>query len=363
MQPAAGSNPMGMILDAVSPGTLRAAMLALMRLPRPVLSRLAGSRRKARPGGMRLDEQLELALALDDRLGPRPLHQTDPETARAILERGFAPFDARPRPMARVQDLVTDGGRARVPIRVYTPRQARSGGPALIYYHGGGGVVGSIRACDPVCRLLADDTGCVVVSVGYRLAPEHRFPAAVDDALHAHDWVRRRAADLDVDAARVAVGGESMGGNLAAVVCQQARDQGAPLPALQVLLCPALDFSASSPSHQTFARGYLLDRALIEWFRGHYFADPAQRLDPRASPLWTVDLAGLPPAVIITAGFDPLRDEGCLYAGRLQRAGVAVTYRCHDSLIHGFVSMTGAIDEARQAIARVTADIREALRP
>ena len=360
---------MGMILEAVRPTPLRAAMLAIMRLPRPLLSRLAGSRRKARQGGMRLDEQLELALALHDRFGPLPLHQTDPVTARMILERGFAAFDARPRAMARVQDLVADqngsrsDSRARVPVRVYTPRRARSGGPAIIYYHGGGGVVGSIQACDPVCRLLADDTRCVVISVGYRLAPEHRFPAAVEDAVLAHDWVRRSAADLDVDAARIAVGGESMGGNLAAVVCQQARDQGAPSPALQVLLYPALDFSASSPSHQTFAQGYLLDRALIDWFRDHYFADPAQRLDLRASPLWAVDLAGLPPALIVTAGFDPLRDEGCLYADRLQRAGVPVTYRCHDSLIHGFVSMTGAIDEARRAIARVTADIREALRP
>ena len=363
-----------MNLTTVHPALIRAWARLLLGLPPALLLRLGGARARAVLDGRTLDAQLAVALAMNERVGPPPLEQGDPATARLIMARGFAPFDAPLRPMAAVRELTIEhrepgspgehagrGARSRIRARLYRPQRARSRGPAVLFYHGGGGVTGSVASYDPVCRVIADDTGYTVISVDYRLAPEHPFPAGVEDALAAYRWVREHAVHLDIDPERLAVAGDSMGGSFAAVVCQQARDADLPLPALQVLLYPGLDCTLSGATHQTFELGYLLTGALIRWYRDHYVADEAHRWDVRATPLFAVRMAGLPRALIITAGFDPLRDDGQLYAERLQRAGVEVRYRCEPGLIHGYVAMTGAIDEARRAVARMNADIRELL--
>lgn len=347
-----------MNLTAAPLPLVRACMQALLGLPRPLLARLAGARAT---GGQELDPQIAAILALSERLGPPPIETHVPARARVLAAQGLAPLDARPRPMAAIHDMVMDTGERRIPARLYRPRWARSRGPAVVYYHGGGGVIGSVASYDAVCRALAGDTGYPVLSVDYRLAPEHPFPAGVDDALAAYRWAREHAATLDIDPGRIAVAGDSVGGTFAAVVSQQASDAGLPAPALQVLLYPGLDCTFSCPSHQTFDRGYLLSASLLRWFRGHYLTDPGLRWDLRASPLLATRLAGLPRALIITAGFDPLRDEGELYAERLRRAGVDVRYRCERSLIHGYISLTGVVVEARRAVARMNADIRALL--
>lgn len=357
-----------MNLATVPPALVRAWARLLLGLPPSLLQRLAGSRARAVLDGRTLDAQLAVALALRERFGPPPLERGDPASARRIMARAFAPFEAPLRPMAAVRELTMEPAGAepgahqgRIPARLYRPRRAQPRGPAVIYYHGGGGVVSTAAEYDRVCRVIADDTGYTVISVDYRLAPEHPFPAGVEDALAAYRWVREHAVHLDVDPGRLAVAGDSMGGSFAAVVCQQARDAGLPLPALQILLYPGLDCTLSGASHRTFELGYLLTGPLIRWFRSHYCAEEDHWWDVRASPLFAVHLAGLPPALIITAGFDPLRDDGHLYAERLQRAGVEVRYRCEPGLIHGYVTLTGVITEARRAVARMNADIRALL--
>jgi acetyl esterase len=369
-----------MNLTTFPPALIRAWARLFLGLPSSLLLRLGGARARAVLDGRTLDAQIAVALAMNERFGPPPLEHGDPASAREITTRGFAPFDARTRPMAAVRELTIEAGepgepgepgnpgehaehaaRGRIRARLYRPQRARARGPAVLFYHGGGGVVGSVADYDAVCRVIADDTGYTVISVDYRLAPEHPFPAGVEDALAAYRWVRAHAAHLDVDPERLAVAGDSMGGSFAAVVCQQARDTGLPVPALQVLLYPGLDCTLSGATHQPLGHGYLLTGALIRWFRSHYVADEAHWWDVRATPLFAVHLAGLPRALVITAGFDPLRHDGQLYAERLQRAGVEVRYRCEPGLIHGYVTMTGVITEARRAAARMNADIRELL--
>jgi acetyl esterase len=351
-----------MNLTALPPALVRAATRALLRLPAPVLAAVGGMRARTRRDGQRLDAEVAALLAMNDLLGAPPLERCDPAGARLRMARGFAPFDEPPRPMAVLRDLAIPGGpHGHVPARLYRPRSARSRGPALLYLHGGGGMVGSVDVYDGACRLIADDAGMVVVAVDYRLAPEHPFPAGIDDALAAYFWVREQAEALDIDPGRLAVAGDSMGGNFTAVLCQHLRDHDLPMPALQVLVCPALDSTLSGRSQQTFARGYLLTAATIRWFVEHYLAGEEHRWDVRASPLFATRLAGLPAALIITAGHDPLRDDGRLYAERLERAGVTVRYRCETGLIHGYITLTGVIAEARRAVDRMNADIRALL--
>jgi len=235
-----------------------------------------------------------------------------------------------------------------------------------VFFHGGGMVVGSMETYDGVARLIADASGAVVVNVDYRLAPEHKFPAAVDDAYAATAWVSEHAREIGGDARRLAVGGDSAGGNLATVVCALARQNGRPAIAYQALLYPAVDMSGATPSEsrKEFGGGeYFLSTEGMSWFNTQYFNDPAREArDLRASPLLNPDLRGLPPAVIITAGCDPLRDEGRQYADRLRDAGVPVEYRCFETTIHAFVSFAGAIPVAADALSFVSGKIRERFR-
>jgi acetyl esterase len=230
-----------------------------------------------------------------------------------------------------------------------------------VYFHGGGWTIGDLDTHDVLCRQLARSARCVVVSVDYRMGPEHRFPAAVDDCVGVTRYVRDHAAELGVDARRLAVGGDSAGGNLAAVVCLVLRDAGEAGPAFQLLIYPATDMRAVAPSHASNGQGYLLTSDSIAWYRSQYIAAEAQWSDWRASPLLAESHANLPPALVLTAGYDPLRDEGRDYADKLSAAGVPTQYVCFERQIHGFVPMGRLLDEAQTAVDLCASALRRAL--
>ncbi|NVN86082.1 MAG: alpha/beta hydrolase [Rhodopseudomonas sp.] len=261
-----------------------------------------------------------------------------------------------PPELASVQSTSIPGPAGEIPARVYTPKTLRQIGglaPALVFFHGGGWVIGDLDTHDVVCRALADDGQLIVISVDYRLAPEHKFPAAIDDALAATAWIADHAAQLGIDAARISVGGDSAGGNLAAVVAIAARDKGSPKLAGQVLIYPATDFAMTHPSHSEPETSVLLTHSVIRWFRDHYLNGAAEIHDWRASPARVKDLSGLPPAIVITAGADPLRDEGDDYAKRLADAGVAVQHRNFPGQFHGFFTMGKLLPQAHVAVREI----------
>ena len=304
------------------------------------------------------------ARALIDLMAQRqvpPVHTLSPAEARRLYRERRAYTQPDPPPIAAVRDLHTDGG---VPLRLYRPVDAGDGAsvkPALVYFHGGGWTIGDLDTHDVLCRQLCAAAGIVVVAVDYRLAPEHRFPAAVDDCLAATRWVQREAAALGIDHTRLAVGGDSAGGNLAAVVALALRDAGDAAPAFQLLIYPATDQRAGTPSHTINGQGYLLTADSIGYYRGHYFADSAQWADWRGSPLLAADLGRLPPALVLTAGYDPLRDEGLQYADALSAAGNRVQSVCFDRQVHGFITMGRVLDEAITAVALCTSVLKAAL--
>jgi acetyl esterase/lipase len=233
--------------------------------------------------------------------------------------------------------------------------------PALIYFHGGAGVFCSIETHDGLCRMLANESGCQVISVAYRLAPEHKFPAAIDDARAATQWIFAHCAGLGINPKLVAVGGDSAGATLAAAVCQQAKEMTGADIALQVLLCPVTDLCSNSASRRAFSEGYFFDMAMLDWALGHYLPANADLMDPRLSPMRAADLCGLPPAHIHTAEFDPFRDDGKAYADALDRTGIPVSYTCHSGMIHHFYCMAGAIPSARVAVKEIGNSIKTAL--
>jgi acetyl esterase len=293
-----------------------------------------------------------------------PLSEQTPEMMRTAYA-GMSALAVRD-DVASVTDRNIPGPGGDLPVRIYVPAtpgpEADGAGlPVLVWYHGGGWVIGDLETADGTARALANGAGAVVVSVDYRLAPEHPFPAAVDDALAAARWVVDNAAELGVDPARLAVGGDSAGGNLAAVVAQQLRDGGPPI-AFQLLVYPVCDAKLVLPSIDENAEGYFLEKATMEWFRGHYLGD-GDRDDPRISPLAAADdaLAGLPPALIITAEYDPLRDEGEAYGERLRQAGVDTTVTRYDGVIHGFFSMRDMLPDGAAAVTEASTALRKAL--
>lgn len=262
--------------------------------------------------------------------------------------------------VAQVTDLTLPGPGGEIPVRRYSP-----GGeaplPAVVYFHGGGWVIGDLESHDDLCRELANQANCVVIAVDYRLAPEYPFPAAADDAVAATRWIRDNAADFGIDPTRMAVAGDSAGGNLATVVSAELRqDAAAPLK-LQALIYPVTDLRAfDTGSHKEFAAGFGLTGEAMAWFRDHYLG-AADAADPLVSPLAATDLSGLPPAWVITAELDVLRDEGEAYADALQAAGNEVVARRYDGMVHGFVSMAGILSVGRQARSDLAAALRQAL--
>lgn len=261
-----------------------------------------------------------------------------------------------------IQNLTIPGPHGEIPLRIYRPAVDMSQAlPALVYFHGGGWVIGDLDTHDDICRALCHHAGCIVVSVDYRLAPEYKYPAAVDDSYAAVEWVVNHAAEMTIDSTRIAVGGDSAGGNLAAIVTHLCRDNDGPDIRFQLLIYPATDMTLSYPSISELGEGYRLTQAAMQWFIEHYLRDEADKTDPKASPLYAQSFAGLPPALVITAGFDPLRDEGKAYADKLSGADVEVDYHCYEGMVHGFFGMAGALSQARNAQQQAAAALRQAL--
>jgi acetyl esterase len=285
------------------------------------------------------------------------------ETLSAIEARGqFTRFaEARKmtvvEPVDQVRDFTIEGPGGPIPIRVYVPRQAEPS-PALIYFHGGGWVLGGLDSHDHVCRALANSVPCTVFSVEYRLAPEHKFPAAVDDSFAATAWIGDHASEMQIDPARIAVGGDSAGGNLATVVSQIARERGGPHLVFQLLIYPATDMRMAMPSIDENADAPILSKGAMHWFLNHYLNGEEDRTNPLASPLLANDVSGLPPAFIVTAECDPLRDEGEAYGQLLRRQGVRVDLECYAGMPHGFFSMAAGLDTARRAVADAVERLR-----
>ncbi|HEX7890579.1 MAG TPA: alpha/beta hydrolase [Ramlibacter sp.] len=312
-----------------------------------------------------LHPQARALLRLIEEKGVPPTHTLSPAEARAfyLQRRTFVQPD--PPEVGSVRELEAKGPAGTIPLRSYRPLGAPADAmlPVLVYYHGGGWVVGDLDTHDVLCRELCNLSGCAVIAVDYRLGPEHRFPAAVDDALAAARWVREEAAALKVDASRMAVGGDSAGGNLAAVVALAAREAGDLPIAFQLLIYPATDQRRGAPSHTTNGQGYLLTKESMDYYHDHYVADLARDLDWRASPLLHADHAKLPPAFVLTAGYDPLRDEGLQYAQKLSEAGSRASLVNFERQIHGFITMGRVIDEANVAVELCAGQLRRELNP
>jgi acetyl esterase len=290
-----------------------------------------------------LDPQIAAVLELQRLLGLPALDSMEPAKARRFAESGLSPLDVAFEPMAEVIDTNVKGRAGSIPVRIFVPHDASD--HWIVYLHGGGGVIGSIRASEPVTRLFAAQTRCTVASVEYRLGPEHKHPAAIDDAVAAFEALAARARG------RVAVAGDSFGGFLSAHVSRAATRR----PDLQLLIYPMIDLAMTSPSIDRNAEGYLLTRSMMHWFRNHYLhANDDRRA---ASPRYWKDLRGLPPAIVATAGYDPLIDEGDGYVGALRAAGVPVVHRRYPALIHGFLSLAGGVRAARAAIDELCSDV------
>ncbi len=330
----------------------------LVALPPGWRRRLAGGE-PVTLDGLTLEPELQLLLALRRRRHLRPLETLTPPAARRWIRREAAAATGRPLPVGSVTELTLPGPAGPLPARHYVPDEPGGPPPLLLFLHGGGFVMCDLDTHDQACRLLCRQAGVQVLSVHYRLAPEHPFPAAVSDAWAALCWAADNAAALGADPARLAVGGDSAGGNLSAVAAQRAAREGRPALALQVLVYPAVDRTTSYRSLDLFADHFFLTRAEIDWFNRNYFS-PEGRGDPRLSPL-RGELSGLAPALVVTAGFDPLRDEGEAYAAALAAAGTEVTLRRHPGMIHGFVNMIDLSGAARAALVEVADEVRAIL--
>jgi acetyl esterase len=299
--------------------------------------------------------------------GARPLAEQTPAEFRTTVRAGSLALGPPAEVMHAIENRLIRGSGTDVAVRIYTPRPLNTGEslPLVVHYHGAGWVGGDLDTHDAIARYYAKHVDAIVIAVDYRLAPEHRFPAAVNDAYAAAAWAATHAHELWGDAARLAVTGDSAGGTLAAVVCQLARDRGTPRIAYQALLYPATDLTTGSsyPSRNAFGGGdYFLSTADMFWFRAQYLTDPdTEARDARVSPLVEANLRGLPPALVVTAGYDPLRDEGKAYADRLNAAGVPVEYRCFESTVHAFVSFAAMIPVGLEALAFVASRMRAAL--
>jgi len=329
----------------------------VVRLPPPLAGLVAG--RPIRVDGQELDVQVQIALRLEKLIGgfkPRPVSE-----ARALRRSEARAFSGPRIELARVEAMEVPGPAGPSRARRYVPHGVQDPAPLVVYFHGGGHVVGDLDTHDQSCRFLAREIPAPLIAIEYRCAPDDRFPAAVDDALAAFRWAHANAAELGVDPDRIAVAGDSAGGNLAAAVAQLAAADGGPAPAFQALIYPVCDYSRKRRSYELFAEGFFLTSAEMDWYRDHYFASADDRSDPRASPILGEDLSGVPPAHIVTAGFDPLRDEAEDYGGRLREAGVPVTLRRESDLVHGFINAVGLGGRSAEAGRTIAAEIAAGL--
>lgn len=307
--------------------------------------------RPYRVGDLTLDPQVEWLLRMSEWMGEPKTHEQSVQDARRTFVHQLQVVDLPFPPGVDIEDRQVFSHGSSIPIRIYRPDAVEGDAPTLLYFHGGGFVVGNLESHDGVCRWLAKEAKIVLIAVDYRLAPEHPFPAAIDDGLAVYQWVEERRTELNIGA--LGVGGDSAGACLSAVLCQQIRALGWRSPALQLLLYPVTHVDSQLPSRQLFEKAVLLQKETIDWFTLHYLPHRDQRSDPRASPLLAERFDHLAPALVITAGFDPLRDEGAMYAAKLREAGGFVEEYCATSLPHGFWSMGGVSKEARRWIFRI----------
>jgi acetyl esterase len=307
---------------------------------------------------MPLNPQVEALIKQMSAAGGPPLNEMSVQQARETAA-AFAELGGVPDAVASIVDRIIPGPLGDIPVRIYTP--AGNGPfPVVLYFHGGGWVLGTLETANVLCSQLSNLTGAVVVSVDYRLAPEHKFPAAVTDCIAATQWVAANAGELCGDPERIAVAGDSAGGNLAAVVAAIARDQGSPPLVFQVLFCPVTDHNFETASYRDNSQGYLLTKDMMKWFSELYLNKLEEAGDWRASPLNLADHSGLPPAYVVTAEFDPLRDEGEAYAELLRRSGTSVTLKRYDGQIHDFMMMNAVLDQARPAVEAAAVLLRDA---
>ncbi len=307
---------------------------------------------------MPLDPQAEAFIRQLAEIGAPPVNELTPAEAREALAAAVESA-GEPEPVGSIANRLIPGPLGDIPIRVYTP-EGNGSFPVLVYFHGGGWVVGDLEMVDPLSTMLSNRAGAVVVSVDYRLAPEHKFPAPVTDCYAATQWVSSNAAELDVDPRRIAVGGDSSGGNLAAVVSMMARDRGAPDLAFQILFYPVTNLDYETSSYRDNGADYYLTTDMMRWFWGHYLESEDMGRDVHASPLLMEDASGLASAFVATTEFDPLRDEGEAYAKLLREAGNDVTVKCYEGQIHGFVTRAGIMDAGKRAIDDAGAQLRQA---
>ena len=311
-------------------------------------------------GFMAIDPQARAMLDRMMELGNLSVNELSVREARQGAA-AMAAMQGPTEPVANVEDRMLTGPGGDLPVRIYVPF-GKGPFPVLMYFHGGGWVIGDIESSDKLCRNLANAAGCTVVSVDYRLAPEHPFPAAVEDAYFATLWASTHAFSFNGDASRIAVSGDSAGGNLAAVVAQIARDQEKPALCFQLLIYPVTDAACDTPSYGENAEGYFLTKDAMLWFWNHYVQKKDDRYHPKASPLRAGNLAGLPPALVITAEFDPLRDEGERYAEKMIAAGVPVQLKRYDGMIHGFFTMSSQLDQGKTAMQQSATALRAAFK-
>ncbi len=297
---------------------------------------------------MPLDPQVQILMDQMAALNAPPIHTLTPELVRMGIKMQLANDTNEPEFVAQVVNKTIPGPVSEIPVRIYTPTGSGPF-PVLVFFHGGGWVICDLDTHESLCRSLCNGANCVVVSVDYRLAPEHKFPAAPEDCYAATQWVAGHAAEINANSGKIAIGGDSAGGNLTAVVAQMARYQGGPNLALQLLNYPATDFTFDGPSIHENGQDYFLTIDDMNWFMNHYLNNDADKKDPQASPLQSANLRGLPPALVITGEYDPLRDEGETYGKRLKEAGVPVTISRYNGVIHGFLSLEPFTDKGKQA--------------
>jgi len=339
-----------------SVATQRMVLSKLLSLPAPVLRLMSGGG-VVYQGGRTLDPRLQFVAAQARREPPLPT--LAPEDARRASARLGALLTGVPEPGVSTEPLAIPGPDGVIPARLYRPKDQDPDAPVMIYAHFGGGVLGDLETCHTFCTILAATGRGPMLSVDYRLAPEHRFPAGLEDMLAAYRYGRDNAERFGAPIAQAAIGGDSWGGNLAAVVCQDLKRAGEPQPVLQLLIYPGTDVACESASVTIYADAFPLSKAVMDWSMGHYIGPGDNPADPRISPLRAESLAGLAPAIVVTAGFDPLLDQGEAYARRLKEAGVPTVYRCYDSLAHAFTAFTGAVPCADVACREIAGLVRE----
>ena len=311
---------------------------------------------------MALDPQVEALLAQLAEAGGPKIWEVSPEDARAMYVAMGQMLDPQDLPIGDIRNTTVPGPACDIPVRVYSPVEGNADTlPGLMFFHGGGFVIGDLDSHDALCRALSNGGKCRVIAVHYRLAPEAPFPAAVEDCHAALQAVRANASAFGVDPNCMGVSGDSAGGNLSAVISQLVKANGEPPLKVQLLIYPATQVHADTPSMRENAEGYVLEKGTMDWFMDHYTSGGYSPSDTRLSPLLADDLSGLPPATVITAGFDPLRDEGKAYADKLSAAGVSAKYINYEGMVHGFANMAGVLDVAREAVADMAGDVRAAL--